>query len=221
MLGRSSVLVRTTLVGGQLLVETRASLLRRLVAGLSTIVTLAALGAVLLPAPAAQADIIDLSACNLSPLSQPFAPWLDPASYELAPGGDFESPGWSLTGGAARVPGSERFAATGTLGSWSLSLPAGASAQSPVTCVDAAYPTVRMFVSGTGLVAVSVVYGNAVLPAGVAVAAGGWSPSPVSVTSSAVVALTSDGSAPVSLRLTTLAGDVRVDDVFVDPWNRS
>jgi len=201
--------------------DTRASVVRRLVAGLSTIVTLAALGTVLLPAAAAQADIIDLSACNLSPLSQPFAPWLDPASYELAPGGDFESSSWDLTGRAARVPGSERFAATGTLGSWSLSLPAGASAQSPATCVDAAYPTVRMFVSGTGVVAVSVVYGNLVLPAGVAVAAGGWSPSPVSLTSSALVALTSDGSAQVSLRLTTLVGDVRVDDVFVDPWNRS
>lgn len=184
-------------------------------------VMLTALGTVLLPTAAAQADIIDLSACNLSPLSQPFAPWLDPASYELAPGGDFESASWDLAGGATRVPGSERFAATGALGSWSLSLPAGATAQSPITCVDAAYPTVRMFVSGSGVVAVSVVYGNIVLPAGVAVAAGGWSPSPVSVTSSALVAATSDGSAPVSLRLTTLLGDVRVDDVFVDPWNRS
>jgi hypothetical protein len=201
--------------------DTRASVMRRLVAGVSTIAALATLGTLLLGAAAAQADIVDLSACNLSPLSQPFAPWLDPASYELAPGGDFESASWSLTGGAARVPGSEPFAATGTPGSWSLSLPAGATAQSPATCVDAAYPTVRMFVAGTGAVAVSVVYGDTVIPAGVAVAAGGWSPSPVSLTSAALVALTSDGSAQVSLRLTTLAGDVRVDDVFVDPWNRS
>lgn len=200
--------------------DTRASVLRRLVAGLSTIVAVAAVATVLLPAAAAQADIIDLSACNLSPLSQPFAPWVDPASYELAPAGDFENPGWTLTGGAARVPGSESFAATGELGRWSLSLPAGATAESPATCVDAAYPTVRMFLSGTGLVAVSVVYGNLVIPAGVAVAAGGWSPSPVSLTSSAIVALTSDGSAQVSLRLTTLLGNVHVDDVFVDPWNR-
>ena len=200
------------------------NLMRRLVAGLSTTIALAALAALataLLPVTAARADVIDLSACNLSPLSQPFAPWLDPASYELAPGGDFESSDWSLSGGATRVPGSERFAATGTPGSWSLALPAGASAQSPPTCVDAAYPTVRMFVSGTGVVAASVVYGNVVLPAGVAVATGGWPPSLVMLTSSALVALSTDGSAQVSLRLTTLAGDVRVDDVFVDPWNRS
>jgi hypothetical protein len=201
--------------------DTRASVMRRLVAGVSTIAALATLGTVLPAAAAAQADVIDLSACNLSPLSQPFAPWLDPASYELAPGGDFENSSWTLTGGAARVPGSEPFAATDALGSWSLSLPAGATAQSPATCVDAAYPTVRMFVAGTGAVAVSVVYGDTVIPAGVAVAAGGWSPSPVSLTSAALVALTSDGSAQVSLRLTTLAGDARVDDVFVDPWNRS
>jgi hypothetical protein len=195
-------------------------LLRRLV-GLTTIVSLAVLGAALLPASAAQASIIDLSACNLSPLSQPFAPWLDPASYELAPGGSFESSSWRLQNGAALVPGSEPFAATGTLGSSSLSLPAGASAQSPATCVDAAYPTVRFFASGTGLLAVTVVYGGLSLPAGVDLVAGGWAPSPVMLTSSAVVALTSDGSAQVSLRFTTLAGNVRVDDVFVDPWNRS
>jgi hypothetical protein len=201
-------------------VDTRVKSLRRLFGGLSTIIALASLGAVILPVSAAQASLIDLSACNVSPLSQPFAPWLDRASYELAPGGDFESSSWSLSGRAARVSGSESFAATGTLGAWSLSLPAGATAQSPATCVDAAYPTIRFFVSGTGLLAASVVYGNLTLPAGVAVVAGGWSPTPVMLTSSALVALTQDGSAQVSLRLTTLLGNVRVDDVFVDPWNR-
>ena len=194
---------------------------RRVLGGLSITAALAALGAVVLPVTTAQAGVINLSACNLAPLSQPFARWLDPASYELAPGGDFESSSWTLSGGAALVPGSEPFAATGRLGSSSLSLPAGATAQSPATCVDAAYPTVRFFTSGGGLLAVSVVYGGLTLPAGVDVVAGGWSPSPVMLTSSALVAATSDGSAQVSLRFTTLLGDVRVDDVFVDPWNRS
>lgn len=211
---------RIALVGGQHLVDACVSLLRRLLAGLSTVGVLAAVATVFVPVSSAQASIINLSACNLSPLSQPFARWLDPASYELAPGGDFESAGWSLQSGAARVSGSEPFAVTGTPGAWSLSLPAGASAVSPATCVDAAYPTIRFFASGSGLLEVNVVYGGLTLPAGVAVVAGGWSPSPVMLTSSAVVALTSDGSAQVSLQFTTLAGDVRVDDVFVDPWNR-
>jgi len=196
------------------------SALRRLLRRLATIAALGAAGAVALPVAAAQASAINLSACNLSPLSQPFARWVDPAWYELAPGGDFESSSWQLNDGARRVPGSDPFAATRTLGSWSLALAAGASARSPATCVDAAYPTIRFFVSGHGLVAVSVIYGNLTLPAGVAVAAGGWEPTLVMLTDSALMAATSDGSAQVSLQLTALAGDVRVDDVFVDPWNR-
>jgi hypothetical protein len=199
------------------MVDGRVSRVRRLLGGFSAMVAFAA---VALPISTAQADPVNLSACNLAPLSQPFAPWLDPSSYELAPGGDFETSSWTLAGGAQRVAASNEFAATGTLGSWSLDLPAGASAQSPSTCVDAAYPTIRFFTSGAGLVAVSVVYGDVSIPAGVAVAGGGWSPTPVMLTDSALVAATSDGSAQVSLRFTTLAGDVRVDDVFVDPWNR-
>ena len=197
------------------------SVVRRRLAGLSILSALGAMALLAVPVSAAQADVIDLSACNIASLSQPFAPWLDPSSYELAPGGDFESDGWSLSGGAQRVPGSEPFAATGTLGSWSLSLPAGASAQSPPTCVDAAYPTIRFFTQGTGLLEVNVVYGNVTLPAGVDLVVGGWAPSLPMLTDSALVAATSDGSAQVSIQLNALAGDVRVDDVFVDPWNRS
>lgn len=168
----------------------------------------------------ARAALVSLSTCNTSTLSTPFAPWADPASYELAPGGDFETPGWTLSGGAQRVAGSERYAATGTMGNWSLALPAGSSAQSPVTCVDAAYPSVRFFIAGRGLVAVSLVEGGTVIPAGIAFAGFGWLPSPVIATSSAVLAATSNGVAQVSLRLTALAGNPRVDDVFIDPWNR-
>ena len=80
-----------------------------------------------LAAPAAQADM----GCGSSPLSQPFLSWGDPSQYELAPGGDFESSAWTLAGGAAQVPGSDPYALTGTLGSSSLGLPQGATAESP------------------------------------------------------------------------------------------
>lgn len=193
---------------------------RRLLGEFSICAALTVFGAAALPVSAAQADVVNLSACSIAPTSQPFAPWLDPAWYELAPGGDFETSAWTLTDGAQRVAGSDPFAATGTLGSWSVSLPAGASAQSPPLCVDAAYPTIRFFTSGVGALAVSVVYGNLTLPAGVAVAAGGWSPTLPMLTDSALVAAASDGSAQVSVRITALLGDVRADDVFVDPWNR-
>jgi hypothetical protein len=198
------------------------SALRSLPNRLAIIFALGAAATVLVPVSSAQADLVNLSACNLSPLSQPFTPWLDPSWYELAPGGDFENDSWQLSGGAHQIPGSESFDTTGTRGDSSLSLPAGASAQSPATCVDAAYPTIRMFTKGTGLVAVSVVYGDLTIPAGVAVSLGNvWHASLPALTESALVALTEDGSAQISIKLTTLLGNVRVDDVFVDPWNRS
>lgn len=185
-----------------------------------------ALGAAALLVPgvsAAQASLINLRTCNTNALSQPFAPWGDEASYELAPGGDFESgsAAWALSGGAQIVPGSEPFAATGTLGSSSLSLPAGSSADSPSTCVDAAYPSVRYFIGGTGVVAVSMVYDGVAIPAGVAVAGGSWSPSPVAITTSPLWGLLSGGTAEVQLQFTALVGSPVVDDVFIDPMGRS
>ena len=121
-----------------------------------------------------------------------------------------------MSGRAQRVHGSEPYAATGALGSWSVKLPAGSSAQSPSTCVDAEYPTLRFFIAGRGLVAVTIV-GN-----GLDIAVGGssWLPTPVMITGSPVTAAFSNGVAQVAVRLTTLIGDPRVDDVFVDPWNR-
>ena len=171
---------------------------------------------------AAQANLLALSTCNSNTLTQPFSPWGDNSSYELAPGGDFEagSAAWNLSGGAQIVPGSEPFAATGTLGASSLSLPAGSSAESPSTCVNAAYPTVRFFIGGTGAVALSVVWNGIPIPTGIAVDAGTWMPSPAMITASPVWGALSGGTAQVSLRLTALAGTPLVDDVFVDPWGR-
>ena len=194
--------------------------LRRVFGGLSTIFAVGVVGAVALPVSAAQAGLLNLNGCTPSALSQPFAPWGDSASYELVPGGDFETSSWTLQGGAQRVAGSEPYAATGTLGSWSLSLPAGSSAQSPPTCVDATYPTARFFIAGSGLLAVSVVYDGLAIPAGVAIAPGDWQPTPVMLTEAPLLALLSGGSAQVSLQVTALLGDPQVDDVFIDPWNR-
>ncbi|HEY0829530.1 MAG TPA: hypothetical protein VGE99_00210, partial [Candidatus Dormibacteraeota bacterium] len=101
---------------------------------------------------ASPASVISVNPCNGAALSRPFVWWLDFAHYELAPGGDFESSTWTLTGGAKLVAGSEPYAVTGHLGAQSLSLPAGSSAQSPPTCVDAAYPSLRFFIAGQGSV---------------------------------------------------------------------
>lgn len=194
--------------------------LRRLRSSLAVMIALGVTSAVALYGSAAKADLVTLNPCNGATLSTPFAPWADPSSYELAPGGDFESSDWSLTGRAAVVAGSDPFAATGTLGATSLSLPAGSSAQSPATCVDAAYPTVRFFASGFGTMAVGVDYDGTYLPAGVAVVLGGWQPSPLMLTTAALPAAVAGGTSNVSLVLTALTGNLRVDDVFIDPWNR-
>ena len=186
----------------------------------SILAALVLAAALALPASAASADLRDTTACDSSVLRQPFVRWADPAWYELSPRGDFEQPGWALDGGAQRVPGSEPYAATGKVGNWSLTLPAGSSARSPLTCVDARYPTVRFFIAGSGSVAVSVVHGDITNPAGVALAGSAWFPSPVTLTTSPILATASGGSAQVSVRLTGVSGNPRVDDVFIDPWNR-
>ena len=191
---------------------------RRLLCLASTTCALGAGAFVALPAGAAQASSVNFNDCNTSPLSQPFAPWGDNSSYELAPGGDFETSSWSLSGGAAIVPGSEPFAVTGTLGQSSLSVPARSSATSPATCVDAAYPTLRMFIGGTGTVAVSVIYDGIPIPAGVAAAGGSWSPTLPMVTESPLFGLLSGGSANVEVQVIGLTGSPVVDDVFIDPW---
>jgi hypothetical protein len=189
----------------------------------------AALSALALGATAvssAQASVLSLSACDDSLLSQPFLPWADASSYKLVPGGDFESSlsGWSLTGPASVVAGSEPAAATGTVGAASLSLSATGSAQAPGTCVNAAYPSFRFFArtdTPGSLLAVSVVYqtflGPVTLPVGVVGLGLGWAPTLPMVTGSAVPGVLSGGTAPVALRFTELTGTSQIDDVYVDP----
>jgi hypothetical protein len=198
---------------------------RRLISAATVVCSLGVAALVSPVVPGAGADaanaasLVNLSTCNLSPLTQPFARWLDLSNYELAPGGNFEDSTWTMTGGAQPVAGSEPFAATGQLGSSSLSLPAGASAQSPLTCVDAAYPSLRFFIGGSGSVAVSIVYGNSVIPAGIAEAGGHWSPTMIMVTNSAVLGALSGGTAEVSVAFSGISGDPQIDDVFIDPWS--
>jgi hypothetical protein len=193
---------------------------RRLAGRRSTVIALVLAATFALPASAARADLMPLTTCDTSELRQPFIPWADLAFYKLSPGGDFEQPTWALDRGAQRERGSVPYGATGKVGNWSLTLPAGSSAQSPPTCVDTGYPTVRFFIAGTGSVAVSLVYGNVTIPAGIAVAGSIWLPTPVIVTTATAVATASGGTAQASVQLTGVSGRPRVDDVFIDPWNR-
>lgn len=188
----------------------------------------AALGALAvcgLSSASAQAALISTDACDNAALTQPFAHWGDTNPYKAMPGGDFEGSlsGWTLSGGARVVSGNESFGVNG--GTHSLYLPAGASVTTPLTCVDAAYPTARFFDKSDGLlsgVLVQLVYDDPVLglvplPAGAATLSPRWSPTLPMLTLSAVPGLLDGGTAQVALRFTALLGPSQIDDIYVDP----
>lgn len=176
---------------------------------------------------ASSAALISTGACDNASLTQPFKPWLDSAQYKLVSGGSFEdgASGWTLSRGASIVSGSEPFGATGSVGSHSLYLPAGASAESPPTCVNAAYPTFRLFARNSALlstVVAQVVYddpivGRVALPVGAVALSKSWQPSLPMLTASAIQGVLKNGVAQVSLRFTAALGGSTIDDVYVDP----
>lgn len=173
------------------------------------------------------------TSCGPRAVSQPFARWLDPAHYFLAPGGDFEGAhGWTLAGGAAIVSGNEPFLVTSATDARSLALPSGSSARSPAFCVDADEPTTRFFVRNTGSVLSTLAVEARVrttmlglttwttLPLGVVLGTTRtWQPSlPFVLGLSATQLL--GGAVAVELRFTPLGagGAWQVDDVYVDPF---
>jgi hypothetical protein len=189
---------------------------------LGAVVAGAGLVSVLASGAPAQAALISTGACDNSPLTQPFQRWGDTSPYKLIPGGSFESgaPGWTLSNGARIVAGSEPYGVSGSVGNASLYLPAGASAQSPITCVNAAYPTFRFLARNDWLlstVLVQVVYGGLPLPVGAVALSSQWKPTLPMLTASAVPGLLDGGTTPVAVRFTALLGASHVDDVFVDP----
>lgn len=192
---------------------------------------LGALALAFVPVTSAKAALISTDACDSATLTQPFAQFSDSNQYKLVAGGDFEGSlsGWTLSGGARLATGSEPFGATGKVGKSSVYLPAGASVQSPYTCVDAAYPMFRLFGHNNGLlstVAVSIVYkepllGATAVPIGMITLSGNWAPTAKMLTLSAVQGVVNGlltGQTPqVALRFTALIGSSQIDDLYVDP----
>jgi hypothetical protein len=168
------------------------------------------------------------------PEGQPFLPWLDPASYGLAPGGALESAsGWTLQGGARVVPGNESFMVHSARDRSSLLLPSGSSATTAPFCVGIEHPTVRFFAKNGGsalsLLKVEVLFRDVLgtpraLPIGVAVGGSRWQPSlpmPLLLNLVApVLALDLDRTTTVRLRFTPLGrgSGWQIDDLYVDPF---
>jgi hypothetical protein len=178
-----------------------------------------------LPATSSAA-LISTGACDNSTLSQPFAQWGDTNEYKLVSGGNFEGSlsGWTLSGGARVVTGGNPYGSS----SKSLYLPAGASVTTPFTCVNAAYPSFRVFARNDGLLSTivpQVVYklpllGNLALPIGAVALSPNWQPSLPLLTASVVTGVLSGGTAQVALKFTATLGASQIDDIYVDPMMR-
>jgi hypothetical protein len=201
---------------------------RRLPSLLSTGLALALTGAAFLACSAtpARAALLGGATCPPPALSQPFLQWGDASYYQLVSGGNFQGSlqGWTFTGGPTVLAGSEPYAATGSLGAKSLSLPAGASAQSPFACVNASYPSFRFFARTESLlstVLVQAVYktvlGTTTASIGVVALSPSWHPTLPMLTNSIVGGVLNGGSGQVALRFTALVGPSRIADVYIDP----
>lgn len=208
-------------------VVTAATLSRRLGLGLVLVLVAAAALAI---SPAAAGTASNVSTSCSGDLGQPFLPWLDPASYALAPGGDFEDrrSSWTLSGGAKVVSGNEPFKVTRATDAKSLSIPAGGSALSPSFCLGVGDPTLRLFAVGGNLTSTLKVevlstsaLGTTTSMVALVPAMSSWAPTLQAPMLANVTGVTSlDGlTSSVRLRFTAM-GRVgwKIDDVYVDPW---
>ena len=191
------------------------------------IVALAAVAAFVLPASASAGPLVaGAPDCSAQSSSQVFLPWADPASYVLAPGGAAESSdGWTLTGGAAIVSGSEPAAVHDAGDSHALRLPPGATATSATMCVSIQNPDLRFFSTAArgGRVGVETLFETASgdvasAPTGVALS-GPWAPTSPMPLAASLLALLPGSYTPVQFRFTSVGCvPITIDDIYVDPY---
>jgi hypothetical protein len=175
------------------------------------------------------ASATTVASCPATTLVKPFVKYGDEGNYSLVAGGSFEGSmgGWTLSSGAKVASGGEASAVGGSLGKSSLALSAGASAQSPFTCVEPNDRTFRFFAHSEGASATIlawVVYesplGNIAVPVKSFNLTSAWEPSPIIHSGAAVVSTIYGGTAHLALRFTAVTGSARIDDVYLDPRMR-
>ena len=184
-------------------------------------------------APTAQA-----AQCSFN-YEQPFYAWADTGWYGLAPGANFENGGkapvgWSLSGGASVKSGGNPYRPWSN--TYSLALPAGASATTSSFCVDSESPYSRMFAYTTtpnpaylAALKVELIYTDAATRKTVTkqVATLGqnltWNPTSTFplVGGSVTPRWDVNGQATVKYKFTALYSTAwRIDDLFIDPKRR-
>jgi hypothetical protein len=194
------------------------------IARLARTAVVAAIASLAVAAPASASS----SSCSAPPTSKAFLPWGDANDYVLAQGGDFESTsGWTFSGGAKLVSGSEPYGASGKLGKTSLSMPTGSVAVSPVLCLTPDNPTLRFFAKAVQGNAASL-RGEAVVSKpttqviGLGAVNGTVAWSPVKPMASGVndILWNADKKVSMQIRVTADYGSWQIDDLFVDPQKR-
>jgi hypothetical protein len=171
------------------------------------------------------------SGCPAQPVSRPFLPWLDLASYEAVPDGGFEAAGtgWSLDGAAAVVAGNESYAVGSPADRSSLALGPDAAATTAPICLGVEHPSLRFFARNTGAplstLAVSVVFTDVLgqprsLPIGRIRAGSEWAPGPVLPVIVNLESLLGDQSVAFRFAPADALGAWRIDDVYVDPYSK-
>jgi len=183
--------------------------------------------------PAANAATVGAS-CGYTVFKQPFIPWDDPADYVLSKNGTFEasSSGWTLKNGAKRVAGGNPLLNSGL---YSISLPVGSYALSPLTCIETGFPFARLFATTTmpdlyqtNTLRVDVVYKDAIYkktvtePAGTISQTGEWTPSPLlTLPNPENILPDRAGKLWVQYKFVPLYRSAwKIDDFYVDPKRR-
>jgi hypothetical protein len=191
---------------------------------------LAALTALLVPATAGAGPLNDQApSCDSQVLGQPFLPWADVALYTLNPGGSFEDAGagWRLDG-ASVADGNEPYYVTGAADRQSLSLSAGGSAVSAPICVGIEHPDIRFFANASNpgaRLTVEVLFesqsGDVLsAPIGAVSGSSGWAPTaPFPIVANLLPLLPGRHTA-VAFRFRATGGSFRIDDLYVDPYQR-
>jgi hypothetical protein len=169
-----------------------------------------------------------------TPTTQAFLFANDKKDYVLAPGGSIESSlsGWSLTGGAAPVPGSAPAITGAGQGTKSLFIPSGGSVTTAPMCVAAHSPFFRFQArnaAGFGALKVEVLYLDGPKftgerEAGTITAGATWAPTNRLSLSQGIMGVngSSTSQATVAFRFTPVGAGAKwqVDDVYVDPYRR-
>lgn len=175
------------------------------------------------PSPAVTAAV----ACTTRTTSTPFARWGDTNAYFTLPGGSFEgtTAGWRLAGGAATSTENEPWNVVAGTAARSLSLPAGASATAPTTCVTSQEAQFRYFYKSPGVPgAYLVAYVTVSGPSGVHRAEywidgsrPGWGVTD-QLWMPQVMGATGTSTVTVSFQQRNVLAAWKIDDVQVDPW---